>query len=117
MALCDYHTPEGSEVDELEYANFVADQLFFLSRTQQVKEHHYRRCATWLDTVPGAGQYFRCLSMKAFSDEQWAAWGWYGEWQKEQVAQREQSREKGWQAKQWTKPKGKGSGRVKVVWH
>ena len=39
--LCEYHTPEGSEVDELEYANSVAAELFFLARINKVKEIEY----------------------------------------------------------------------------
>ncbi len=38
MAMCEYHTPEGSEVDELEYANRMAEDLFFLARTGKVRE-------------------------------------------------------------------------------
>ena len=59
MALCEYHTPEGSEVDELEYANSMAQQLFVLARTKKVKEFAYQRCATWLDSLPGAVEYYR----------------------------------------------------------
>ena len=61
-SLCQAYpsTPEGSEVDELEYANSVAERLFWLARTSQIKDRPYQRCATWLDTIPGAGEYFRC---------------------------------------------------------
>ena len=63
-------TPEGSEVDELEYANAVAKRLFWLARTSQIKEKPYQRCATWLDTIPRAGEYFRCIANTDYSDEQ-----------------------------------------------
>ena len=41
MSLCDYHTPEGSEVDELECANSMAQQLVVLARTKKVKVFEY----------------------------------------------------------------------------
>ncbi len=41
MAPCEYHTPEGSEVDELEHANTMAAELFYLARIDRVKEHEY----------------------------------------------------------------------------
>ena len=109
--LCEYHTPEGSEVDELEYANRMAEELFSLARAGKVREPQYQRCATWLDTIPGAGEYFRCLSMEEFSDAQWEVFLWRAAWYKELVAQREQSWAPGWQARQWFK-KGKND-RVK----
>ena len=34
----DYHTPEGSEVDELEYANRVAEHLLFLARNNRISK-------------------------------------------------------------------------------
>ena len=98
-----YHTPEGSEVDELEHANTVAAELFYLARIKRVKEPDYRRCAEWLDTIPGAGEFFRCISAHEFSDEEWELWQWKRAWYKEMVAQREQSLEIGWRAKQWFK--------------
>ena len=112
--LCEGYpdTPEGSEVDELEYANRMAEDLFFLARTGKVREHQYQRCATWLDSIPGAGEYFRCLSMKEFSDGQWEVFMWRAAWYKELVAQREQSWAVGWQSRQWVK-KGKGTRKVK----
>ncbi len=115
--LCEGYpdTPEGSEVDELEYANSVAERLFFLSRINRAKEHQYQRCATWLDSIPGAGEYFRCMSMEDYSDEQWEVWTWQGAWYKETIAQREQSCAPGWQARQWVK-QGTGLRRVKRVW-
>ena len=101
--LCEYHTPEGSEVDELEHANTIAAELFYLARINRVKEHEYQCCATWLDTIPGAGEYFRSISAHEFSDEEWELWQWKRAWYKEMVAQREQSFEIGWRAKQWFK--------------
>ena len=111
--LCEIHTPEGSEVDELEYANSVAAKLFFLARIDRVKEHEYQRCARWLDTIPGAGEYFRCISAEEFSDEQWEVWLWRKAWYKEVLAQREQSWAPGWQARQWFKQPKKDLRRVK----
>ena len=105
MALREYHTPEGSEVDELEYANSMAQQLFVLARTNKVTECEYQRCATWLDSIPGAGEYFRCMSAEEFTDEQWEVFKWRAAWYREVLAQREQSLEIGWRAKQWVKKK------------
>jgi hypothetical protein len=116
--LCEGYpdTPEGSEVDELEYANSMAEQLIFLSRIDRIKEHQYQRCAAWLDTIPGAGEYFRCLSMKELSDEQWEVWMWRAAWYKELIAQREQSWAIGWQARQWIKKGKNDTRRVKNQW-
>ncbi len=111
--LCEYHTPEGSEVDELEHANTIAAELFYLARINRVKQHEYQRCATWLDTIPGAGEYFRCISAHEFNDEEWELWQWKRAWYKEMVAQREQSFEIGWRAKQWFKQPKKDLRRVK----
>ena len=108
-----YRTPEGSEVDELEYANTVASELFYLARIKRVKEPDYRRCAEWLDTIPGAGEYFRCISAHEFSDAEWELWQWKRAWFKEVVAQREQSLERG-RVKPWFNPKKVR--RVKSVW-
>jgi hypothetical protein len=114
MALCEYHTPEGSEVDELEYANSMAQQLFVLARTKKVKEHEYQRCATWLDSIPGAGEYFRCISADDFTDEQWEVFKWRAAWYKEVIAQREQSWAIGWQGRQWIK-KNNSCGRSRAA--
>ncbi len=62
--LCEYHTPEGSEVDELEYANGVAERLFFLSYTEQLSDKLFLRSAAWLDKIPVSGEYFSCMSMR-----------------------------------------------------
>ncbi len=114
MTPCDYHTPEGSEVDELEHANTMAAELFYLARINKVKEHEYQRWATWLDTIPGAGEFFRCISAHEFSDEEWELWQWKRAWYKEVLAQREQSFEVGWQARQWFKQPKKDFRRVKT---
>ena len=68
--LCKIRTPEESKVDELEHANTIAAELFYLARINRVKEHQYQRCATWLDTIPGEGEYFRSISAHEFSDEE-----------------------------------------------
>ncbi len=106
-------TPEGSEVDELEYANSVAERLFFVARIGQIKEKQYERCATWLNGIPGAGEYFRCLSMEDYSDEELKRWRWQGAWYKEHLAQQKQSLTQGWRARQWVK-QGKGPRKVKT---
>ncbi len=108
-SLCQAYpsTPEGSEVDELEYANSVAERLFWLARTSQIKDRPYQRCATWLDTIPGAGEYFRCMSNEDYSDEQMQMWQWQGAWSKEHLAQHLQSKEPGWRARQWKQKKNK----------
>jgi hypothetical protein len=72
------HTPEGSEVDELEYANGVALWLFYLCSTHQVSAKRCMRSALWLDTIPGAGEYFRCMCMQEYSDELLNTWTQFG---------------------------------------
>jgi hypothetical protein len=115
--LCEYHTPEGSEVDALDYANTVAAELFYLARIDRVKEHPYQRCATWLDTIPGAGEYFRCLSAEELSDEQLDMWLWRKAWYKEVLAQQLQTCEAWWMGKQWANQPRKDRRRVKNrVW-
>ena len=59
MSLSYDNTPEGSEVDELEFANALADQLYLLACTDQIADKPYIRCANYLDTVPLVGDYFR----------------------------------------------------------
>ncbi len=54
-------TPEGSEVDVLEYANETAERLFYLAFTGQIADRPYVRWARWLDSIPGAGEYYRAL--------------------------------------------------------
>ncbi len=95
----------------LEDANTKAQQLFVLARTKKVKEHEYQRCATWLDSIPGAGEYFRCISADDFTDEQWEVFKWRAAWYKEVIVQREQSFAAGWQRRQWVK-KGPPKNRV-----
>jgi hypothetical protein len=105
-----YHTPEGSEVDELEYANRSAERLFFLSYTNQVNDKQYTRNAEWLDRVPGAGEYFRCMNMREYSETQLVQWAKFGSvmkehaaWTEERKLQESQSAERGWIGKQWVK--------------
>jgi hypothetical protein len=116
MTPCAYHTPEGSEVDELEYANSMAEQLFLLARGNKVKEFEYQRCATWLDSIPGAGEYFRCISAEEFTDEQSEVFKWRAAWYKEVIAQREQSFAIGWQRRQWVKKKNAVNMVKKKTW-
>ena len=71
-------TPEGSEVDELEYANGVAEWLFYLSYTYQVSDEQFVDSVNWLDTIPGAGEYFRCMCSQEYSDDQLNTWVWFG---------------------------------------
>ena len=77
------NTPEGSEVDELEYANRVADTLYFRSCAGEISEKAYIKCAEWLDTIPGAGEYFRALCMREYTPKQKEEWAnfcfWRGE--------------------------------------
>jgi hypothetical protein len=115
MTPCAYHTPEGSEIDELEYANSVAQQLFVMARGKKVKEFEYQRVATWLDTIPGAGEYFRCISAEEFTDEQWDRFRWRAAWYQEVLAQREHSWAIGWQRRQWVKKKN-AVNMVKKTW-
>ncbi len=106
-------TPRGSEVDALEYANEAAEHLFYLAFTGQIAERPYVRCARWLDSIPGVGQYFRLLCMQEFTEEERSYAMWHGAWVMEHGAQRTQYTGPGWQAKQWPK-KGKDQRRVKA---
>ncbi len=99
-------TPRGSECDALEYANEAAEHLFYLAFTGQIAERPYVRCARWLDSVPGAGEYFRALCLRDFTEEEKRSALCHGAWVMENGAQRTQYTGPGWQAKQWTKPKG-----------
>ncbi len=109
-------TPEGSDVDELEFANGVADDLFYLAFTGQIADKPYIRCARWLDSIPGAGEYFRALCLDEYTEEEKRAALWHGAWVMENAAQKAQSKEPGWQAAQWPKYIRKGTGRVKREW-
>jgi hypothetical protein len=56
-----YPTPRGSEVDALEYHNNVALWLYVGNCTGKVgrwRSHYWRQ---QLDTIPGAGEYYRAL--------------------------------------------------------
>jgi hypothetical protein len=97
--LC-YHTPEGSEADELEVANAAADNLYFRSCCGEIGDAAYIRCATWLDTVPGAGEYFRALCMREYTPKQKEEWAQFCFWRRECHEQ--------------LLHRGKGKGRVKV---
>jgi hypothetical protein len=99
-------TPEGSEVDELEYANGVADRLFYLAITGQIGDKPYIKRARWLDSIPGAGEYFRALCMKEFTDKERRDALCHGAWVMESNAQRNPFITQGWVARQWAKPKG-----------
>ena len=80
-------TPEGSEVDALEYANEFAERLFYLAFTGQIADKPYVRCARWLDSVPGAGEYFRALCLQEYTEEEKRSALWHGAWVMENVAQ------------------------------
>ncbi len=73
-------------------------------RTGQIKDKPYQRCA---DTIPGAGEYFRCMSNEDYSDEQMQMWQWQCAWSKEHLAQHLQSKEPGWSARQRKQKKNK----------
>ncbi len=107
MSLYD-DTPEGSEVDALEYANETGDRLFYLAFTGQIADKPYVRCARWLDSIPRAGEYFRALCMQKFTEEEKRYEVCHGNWVMENGTQRTQCKGPGWQAKQWVKPKGRG---------
>jgi hypothetical protein len=102
----DVSTPEGSEVDELEYANEEAQWLFYLCATQQVSAKRFERITHWLDTIPGAGEYFRCMCMQEYSDELLNAWVQFG-------VQARAKRLQESRARQWVKKGKNGTTRLK----
>ncbi len=71
-------TPEGSEVDELEYANGVAEWLFYMCYTHQISGRRYVERVNWLNTIPGAGEYFKCMCSHDYTPEQLHIWAQYG---------------------------------------
>jgi hypothetical protein len=77
------NTPEGSEVDELEYANGVAESLYFRSCAGEVSDKAYIKCAEWLDKIPGAGEYFRTLCMREYTPKQKDEWAHFCFWRRE----------------------------------
>jgi hypothetical protein len=103
------NTPEGSEVDELEYANEEALWLFYLCSTHQVSAKRFKRITRWLDTIPGAGEYFRCMCMQDYSDELLNAWTQFGVQARAQRVQETM-------AQQWVKKGKNETRRLKYRW-
>jgi hypothetical protein len=56
-----YHTPRGSEVDTLEYYNDVALWLYIGNCTGRIGRWRSYCWQQRLDTIPGAGEYYRAL--------------------------------------------------------
>ena len=54
-------TPQGSEVDELDYWMRFADELYDRACRKKIKEKGYIAAAAKLDAIPGAGEYYRHL--------------------------------------------------------
>ena len=54
-------TPQGSQLDELDYWMRQADELYDLARRKKINQKKFIRRAEQLDSVPGAGEYFRHL--------------------------------------------------------
>ena len=56
-----YPTPRGSEADTLEYYNDIALWLYIGNCTGQVGKWRSIYWRQQLDTIPGAGEYYRAL--------------------------------------------------------
>jgi hypothetical protein len=64
-ASCGYPpTPTGSDVDQLEYYERIADWLYTGNCTGTVGKWRSNYWRQMLDSVPGAGEYYRALVEK-----------------------------------------------------
>ncbi len=55
-------TPRGEDNDKLSMANAIAEWLYFSNLTGTIERESYDKWKLWLDSVPGAGEYFQLLS-------------------------------------------------------
>ena len=63
-------TPRGEEVDKLDMANAIAEWLYFSKLTGTIEQEQYDRWKLWLDSIPGAGEYFQLLSATDYNNLQ-----------------------------------------------
>jgi hypothetical protein len=62
------HTPEPSEVDEIEHElksmYLLADWVYWASKYNKITNKRYYAFAIYFDTLPTVGEYFRQLLIK-----------------------------------------------------
>ncbi len=63
-------TPRGEDLDKLSMANAIAEWLYFSQLTGTIEREQYDKWKLWLDSVPGAGEYFQLLSAPEYNDLQ-----------------------------------------------
>ena len=63
-------TPRGDALEKLALANAIAEWLYFSQLTGTIEREQYDKWKLWLDSVPGAGEYFKLLSAPEYNDLQ-----------------------------------------------
>ena len=63
-------TPRGDALDKLAMANATAEWLYFSQLTGTIEREQYDKWKLWLDSIPGAGEYFQLLSAPEYNDLQ-----------------------------------------------
>ena len=63
-------TPRGDALDKLALANAIAEWLYFSQLTGTIEREQYDKWKLWLDSIPGAGEYFQLLSASEYNDLQ-----------------------------------------------
>ncbi len=63
-------TPRGEDLDKLSMANAIAEWLYFSQLTGTIERASYDHWKLWLDSVPGAGEYFNLLSSPEYNNLQ-----------------------------------------------
>ena len=63
-------TPRGDALDKLAMANATAEWLYFSQLTGTIEREQYDKWKLWLDSIPGAGEYFQLLSASEYNDLQ-----------------------------------------------
>ena len=63
-------TPRGEDLDKLSMANAIAEWLYFSQLTGTIEREQYDKWKLWLDSVPGAGEYFKLLSAPDYNSLQ-----------------------------------------------
>ena len=63
-------TPRGDALEKLALANAIAEWLYFSQLTGTIEREPYDKWKLWLDSIPGAGEYFQLLSAPEYNDLQ-----------------------------------------------
>ncbi len=63
-------TPRGDALEKLALANAIAEWLYFSQLTGTIEREQYDKWKLWLDSVPGAGEYFKLLSAPEYNNLQ-----------------------------------------------